>query len=370
MIGTFNIQSQEMSCEELLRYRNTKILTNYIKQKNRYRISEQHINYIVKIKQSLINDTSYATSGYATIAMTVKTVNDVIDNTLSLITIKNIPKNYKRILDAIKFGKKAFDQLNTDKIDEISVKIIREHLSSILWKFSDLKDNLNNFRQQRLLKKDLIVAFNNIEKELKIYNKRLSDKSHSLSELQDYLSYIDNYLKNNCGDIVQNNPIDLESTLWNTQNNSQINLSEFDYNMTSFMNNPEFTNLYDFSNPNFLKDLNNLLQNIDYNSEESMNNYMQNLEKLLQKHIKNPNNNSKNKSQSVDVKRLNKSKSKKRARVVNTSSYSDFKKQRNNSGNSSKPYSKARVKTNSSNSIRKRNNTYKDDCPKCTVTPQ
>jgi len=101
-VGMFFCQAQENNCSELLEYRNNNLVVEYKKSLNDYRLRKEHVEFILNLKEEIIDNNSYATSGFITGLIGIKTAADAIYNTLSLVNVKGV-KN------ATKLGKDLYN---------------------------------------------------------------------------------------------------------------------------------------------------------------------------------------------------------------------------------------------------------------------
>lgn len=341
MIGITICNAQNVECSDLMKHR-SEILSKYLAKKKLYKIRNEHINDIRQIKQDLIDNNDYSTSSTLTIIMGIKTANDIVDGILSMVPANQLKKmslkSYE-ILINVKNIKNIQDISQSENLAEFAMNTAKTiELDNIGFMLYDLKKNLDNFKQQKILKQEIINQILNIEKEITYYNSRLMDTDSSKKELKNYINAIDKYLKENCEQEVKENPIDIESMLWKTKK-SNINIEDYSYNISEMLNNPEFAQYFDF-NDQFMNELTQLISRIDYNSEASINNYIKQLEHLMEKYIKKTNNNNSNNVKSKIIQ----PKKRKATTARNISSYANFKENRTSNSSGIK-----RAKVNRSN---------------------
>ncbi|TPN87146.1 hypothetical protein [Aquimarina algicola] len=212
IIFSFSFLSySQTSCEELLIYRNQTISEKWELAKKKYMINTSMIEDIRRYRKELIDDSSPA-SDWRLIPITLKTLCDAINDLVGVASpsgqIINLAKEAgdvsqksERIYNYINDGKKILDQATADNIEMIIANEAISRLGRLgaVYSFvNNLRENVNNYEQFSESKKELNRLLKMFEDSLKEYNRRL-DKSYSeFEELNNYVVYIDNYLKKNC----------------------------------------------------------------------------------------------------------------------------------------------------------------------------
>ena len=315
--------SQDINCDQLMNHR-MNILNSYTNQKKLYKIRFEHIEDIKRLKTELLESNSWATSNTLSIIMGIKTANDIIDGILSMIPanqLKQVSFKSIKILTNTQNIKSMQDIAHSENIGEFAIhtsKLIG--LDNIGFMFYELKNNLDNFKNQKILREELISQLNTIENEINKYNSTLLDTEKIKNDLSNYLMKIDAFLKENCKNHVKESPIDIESMLWNA-NNSSSSLEDYNYNLMAIINNPEYAQYFNIDD-RFTQELNDLILGLNFGSNVSINNYIKEIENLLKKYLRDSDFTSQSSLNTTTI--IPQKIETKPATIIN--SYSDFKK--------------------------------------------
>ncbi|MCR9253696.1 MAG: hypothetical protein NXI20_24990 [bacterium] len=194
----------QVNCDDLISYR-LKIESTWNSRKTDFEIKKDAVNTYKTYKKELLSEMNYATSDFQMIPMTLKLTADWLNGILSAthpkgVLLKVSENSIKEILQ----------EGSISKLDNTSNKLINQELIERLLLFvkqvepisktiADLIENVKNFEDHRQLQIEVKGIVDKIDSLIYSHNESLQISGQAFEEVNNYMSYINNYLTDNCG---------------------------------------------------------------------------------------------------------------------------------------------------------------------------
>jgi hypothetical protein len=201
-----------MSCEDMVRYRDTTLPKMIDVQTKKYKIQDEHIEYLKKLRNDLETETARGTSNWNILPLTLKFAANSIEDAISMAT----PKGYlmkiakqagAEVVSKLEFyewfnkGLDGFEVLASENYDEALANDALNKISALappVMLLKRLNENLtqqSDFMETRKEVKNQLYA---IEKAMTTYNAKLEMSKKNLEIFKKYKEYINAYLIENC----------------------------------------------------------------------------------------------------------------------------------------------------------------------------
>ena len=201
-----------MSCKDMVRFRDTILPKMLNAQAKKYKIQEEHIQYLNKLRVDLESETARGTSNWNILALTVKFGVNTIEDAIGMASpqgyLMNLAKEtgIKTVSKLIfmKWVKKGLDTLEIltkENVDEELANFMADEIGTIAPPVKLLKrmsENLNQQTDFMELCKEVKTQLSAIQKAMTAYNAKLALSKKNIESLNQYKNYIDAYLIENC----------------------------------------------------------------------------------------------------------------------------------------------------------------------------
>ena len=201
-----------MSCKDMVRFRDTILPKMLNAQAKKYKIQEEHIQYLNKLRIDLESETAQGTSNWNILALTVKFGVNTIEDAIGMASpqgyLMNLVKEsgVKTVSKLIfmKWVKKGLDTLEIltkENVDEELANFLADEIGTIAPPVKLLKrmnENLNQQTDFMELCKEVKTQLSAIQKALTAYNAKLAMSKKNLESINNYKDYINAYLLEKC----------------------------------------------------------------------------------------------------------------------------------------------------------------------------
>ena len=205
-------KNKAVDCRQLAQYRDNKLLAQWDKQRNKYKIKGELVSDIKKQKETLQKTSKAATSDWHIVTLTLKTAANTIEDLINvsspqghlLKTAKDAGVKYVTkvaVYEAIKKGDKALEALSSEEVQKtIAVQAATDlgKLGSLLGLIKNLHDNINNWSDYQKVKEEVNKQMAALNNAVVKYNTELGKSAGSFKEINQYKNYIDAYLAEHC----------------------------------------------------------------------------------------------------------------------------------------------------------------------------
>jgi hypothetical protein len=201
-----------MSCEDMVRYRDTTLPKMIDVQTKKYKIQDEHIEYLKKLRNDLETETARGTSNWNILPLTLKFAANSIEDAISMAT----PKGYlmkiakqagAEIVSKLEFyewfnkGLDGFEVLASENYDEALANDALNKISALappVMLLKRLNENLTQQSDFMETRKEVKNQLSAIEKAMTTYNAKLEMSKKNLEIFKKYKEYINAYLIENC----------------------------------------------------------------------------------------------------------------------------------------------------------------------------
>lgn len=205
---TSNSKLTTEECEELVQFRDVQLIKIWDKTISNYRISEKQIADLNKYKEQLSDDTWYATTNLHVVTLTLKLASNTVEDILNIVApVKAATVNLMLTVTGFKFldyDTKRRDILASDDIIKSTAKLMAKEVAgltpfgAIPNMLDNLSENLHTLDDYANVQSEVTLQLKNFEKAIKNFNLKLNSVQSDLVEINQYKSYIDRYLNENC----------------------------------------------------------------------------------------------------------------------------------------------------------------------------
>jgi len=207
-IGNFAL----MSCEDMVRYRD-KVLPKIIDaQTKKYKIQDEHIEYIKKLRTDLETETARGTSNWNILPLTLKFAANTIEDAIGMATPKGYLMKIAKQAGAkvvgrlafyewVKKGKDALEAMTNKDTEEALANHMANEIGNLAPPVALIKrmnENLNEQLDFMETCKEVKNQLSSIEKAMTAYNAKLALSKKNIESFNQYKNYIDAYLMDNC----------------------------------------------------------------------------------------------------------------------------------------------------------------------------
>lgn len=213
-VGTGNkaVTLKALKCDDLVQYRDKKLLIQWDKQRAKYQVRAELVNDIKKQKETLQRSSRAATTDLHIITLTLKTAANTIEDLIAVSSpqghlLKTAREAGKKavtrvaVYEAIKKGDKALEALSAEQVEKtIAIQALTElgKLGNILSLVKNFHDNINTWADYQKLKEDVNKQMAAFDRAIEKYNGQLAKSMAGFEEINQYKEYIDAYLAENC----------------------------------------------------------------------------------------------------------------------------------------------------------------------------
>jgi hypothetical protein len=201
-----------MSCKDMVRFRDTILPKMLNAQVKKYKIQEEHIQYLNKLRVDLESETARGTSNWNILALTVKFGVNTIEDAIGLASpqgyLMNLAKesgvkavNKVIFLEKVKKGTDALEIMTSENADEA----LANHLVDVIGNLAPpvkllkrMNENLNLQADFTEVCKEVKTQLSAIQKAMTAYNAKLAMSKKNLESINNYKDYINAYLLENC----------------------------------------------------------------------------------------------------------------------------------------------------------------------------
>lgn len=201
-----------MSCKDMVRFRDTILPKMLNAQAKKYKIQEEHIQYLNKLRVDLESETARGTSNWNILALTVKFGVNTIEDAIGLASpqgyLMNLAKesgvkavNKVIFLEKAKKGADALEIMTSENADEA----LANHLVDVIGNLAPpvkllkrMNENLNLQADFMEVCKEVKTQLSAIQKAMTAYNAKLAMSKKNLESINNYKNDIDAYLLENC----------------------------------------------------------------------------------------------------------------------------------------------------------------------------
>lgn len=205
-------KNKAIDCKQLVQYRDNKLVAQWDRQRNKYKIKAETISDIKKLKDTLLKTSKVATSNWQIVRLTLKMTANTIEDLINisspqghlLKTAKDAGVKYVSkvaVYEAIKKGDKALDALYSEDVHTtILTHAVTDlgKLGSLLGAIKNFRDNINNWSDYQEVKGEVNKQMLALNKAVEKYNLELSKTANNIKEINQYKNYIDAYLAEHC----------------------------------------------------------------------------------------------------------------------------------------------------------------------------
>jgi len=205
--------TKPISCEELVSYRDNDFLKLYDKKRHAFEISGSHMNYIKKLRSELEDGSRYTVSDWHLLTLTMKTLSNSLEDIIGASSPQGkalalasrtgrVALTRAKFLENIGKTKDAFETMTSEEVEKnIAVQVVGElgQVGKVAVFFKNLKDNVEGFKDFAIVKRDVKMQLALLDKAINEYNAKLQRPYTAFMEINNYKSFIDEYLKTHCG---------------------------------------------------------------------------------------------------------------------------------------------------------------------------
>lgn len=197
------VYSQAMTCDELIQYRDVTLLRAWDKEFRKY---DAFASYRNTIQSEMLNlQKLNSSSNWGAVALAIKSVTDVLNNTLSLgnsIKMANkVAGNTDRLLKGIQVTRTGLDRAMDLDGGATVWELAGNQVLDMIPLVNSLKatfDNCKTYQQYESAKNEIQIQLNNCIQKLKAVELKLKDSGARLMKLNAIKTQIDIYLSKNC----------------------------------------------------------------------------------------------------------------------------------------------------------------------------
>jgi hypothetical protein len=201
-----------MSCKDMVRYRDTTLPKMIDVQTKKYKIQDEHIEYLKKLRTDLETETAQGTSNWNILPLTLKFAANSIEDAISMAS----PKGYlmkiakqagAEVVSKLEFyewfnkGLDGFEVLASENYDEALANDALNKISALappVMLLKRLNENLTQQSDFMETRKEVKNQLSAIEKAMTDYNAKLEMSKKNLEIFKKYKEYINAYLIENC----------------------------------------------------------------------------------------------------------------------------------------------------------------------------
>lgn len=201
-----------MSCEEMVQYRD-KVLPKILNgQTKKYKIQEEHIQYLNKLRIDLEAETARGTSNWNILALTIKFGVNTIEDAIGMASPQGYLMNLAKqsgvkavsklvFMEKVKKGLDALEIMTNENADEALANHMVDEIGNLAPPVKLLKRMNENLNQQADFMeacKEVKTQLSAIQKAMTAYNAKLAMSKKNLESINNYKDYIDAYLLEKC----------------------------------------------------------------------------------------------------------------------------------------------------------------------------
>ncbi len=195
--------AQNITCKELVTYRNTVLLKAWDKECRKYD-AFYFYNSVIKSEMAKLSSMKNRTD-WGAIALSIKSVTDVLSNTLNLSKFLKGAKKakgvYKVILKEAKVRKSDFEKAIQEESDACIWEDIGNSIIEVIPIVNNLKatmDNIKTYNEYEKSKREIDNQLKNCQSKLAQVEMKLKNSSNKLTALNNIKNEIDAYLVKFC----------------------------------------------------------------------------------------------------------------------------------------------------------------------------
>ncbi|WP_289046175.1 hypothetical protein [uncultured Olleya sp.] len=205
---------QQMDCEELIKYRDSDLVSIYDKTIKSYLINENALKDIQQYRKELEDDNVWAASDGVALVVTIKLLCDAFNDIMAVGSpqgkVINLAKEFHgktilpssiRVLNGINKGKDGLSLMMTENIEYEIFKLSLTELGRVgnaASFFLNLRDNIETLNDHQNLKKEVNNQLTLFDKAISEYDIKVNQTFKEVDLLNKYKAYIDEYLTKNC----------------------------------------------------------------------------------------------------------------------------------------------------------------------------
>jgi hypothetical protein len=201
-----------MNCEDMVKYRDEALPKMLDKLTKKYKIQDEHIEYIKKLRTELETETALGTSNWNILPLTLKFAANTIEDAIGMATPKGYLMKIAKQAGAkvvgrlvfyewVKKGKDALEAMTNKDTEEALANHMANEIGNLAPPVALIKrmnENLNEQLDFMETCKEVKKQLSSIEKAMTAYNAKLALSKKNLESFNQYKNYIDAYLIENC----------------------------------------------------------------------------------------------------------------------------------------------------------------------------